>query len=189
MRRLASAESALERMAALVRSAMHPVSGSLIEQYSEARPLVEAVIHACDAMRPLADEGEIELFLEFSPRLVLTEAGPLYPVVSNVIRNAIEAVDRGGRIEIVAELIEGREGEAMLQVDVLDDGPGPDTELGDLFAFGISGKGGVAGVGLALCREIVTELGGEITLTARRSGGDRRGAHVMLRVPLAALAT
>ncbi len=201
-RRLGVAQSALDRMAALVRAALSPGVGTLTERLFEPRPLIDAVVHACDVLRPMADEKRVRIDVDFSPRLVLSAAGPIYPVVANAIRNAIEAAMVNGRVEVVAELVT-RDGNAdfgaEVQIDVLDDGAGPPEDAGqNVFELGFTTKPTGLGIGLALSREIMRELGGTIALLARsaapelngHSGGAAgRGALLRIRYPLPAAAS
>ncbi|TVQ31397.1 MAG: sensor histidine kinase [Phycisphaeraceae bacterium] len=189
-RQIGIAESALGRVAHLVRHAMRPGVGSLASCLSEPRPLIDAVLHAREVLQPMADERNITIHIEFSPRLVLTPAGPIYTVVANAVRNAIEAAPDGGRIEIIAELSTMPSGEPEVQIDVLDDGVGPPRGAGEcVFDIGFTTKSGGLGVGLALSREIMHELGGEIALGPRASGGgrDRSGAHLRICYPAPAV--
>lgn len=189
-RQLTVAQQALARMARLVRDVMQPGARSLTASLSEPRPLCEAVMHACEVLAPLAQERNIRIDVEFSPRLVLAPAGPIYPVVSNAIRNAIEAIDHNGRVEVVVELVtpgSAATGEPEIQIDVMDDGPGPPPGAGDrVFDIGFTTKPFGPGVGLALSREIIRELGGWLSLTPRRPAGDgeRRGGHLTVRYRL-----
>jgi len=185
-RQIDIAQSALDRVAHLVRHAMRPGVSSLASCLSEPRPLIDAIIHVKDVLQPMADERNISIHLEFSPRLVLTPAGPIYTVVANAVRNAIEAAPHGGHIEVIAELSTLPSGEPEVQIDVLDDGAGPPRGAGEcVFDIGYTTKPGGLGVGLALSREIMHELGGEIALNPRASGGGRArsGAHLRICYP------
>jgi len=185
---LATLQDSLERMSALMRIAFSPYS-RVRAALSEDRPLIDAVMHVCDALRPMADERNIRIELDFSPRLVLAVAGPIYTVLANAVRNAIESIDAGGSVEIVAELSTGADHEPTIEIDVLDDGKGPPKGPPDRpFDIGFTTKRTGVGVGLALSREIMRELGGWIELRPRWSDRtDRSGAHLMVRYPLAAV--
>ena len=53
--------------------------------------------------------------------------------------------------------------------------------------FAGGGGPGSAGLGLAICREIVQQLGGELALDNRPAAGGRRaGLDAVVRLPLAA---
>ncbi len=189
---LATATTALEHMADLLQAAMRPGSDSLSTMSVRTAPLVEAITHALEAHRPLAAECRVELLAEVSPRLVLTEAGPIYPAIANGVRNAIEAIARSGlgsRVELIAELetVDGQPAEIV--IDIVDDGPGPDEQTREhAFDPGFTTKREGFGVGLSLSRQIIRSLGGAITLSSRtpndalRPSG--RGGHLTMRYPL-----
>lgn len=189
---LETATGALEQMAELLHAAMRPDGGSLVGASVEGAPLIEAITHAIECHRPLAAEGRVELLAEVSPRLVLAEAGPMYPAIANAVRNAIEAITRSGlgsRVELIAEL-ETRNGCAPeVVIDIVDDGPGPDEHAQrHCFDPGFTTKREGFGVGLSLAQEIIASLDGEISLSPRsphdpvRPGG--RGGHMKMRYPL-----
>lgn len=88
-------------------------------------------------------------------------------VLINLLKNAGEAAP--GR-EIVLRLQAAPGGGTLLQV--LDRGPGMDAELlrGALLPFFTTKKEGT-GVGLPLCREILAEHGGRLSIRNREGGG------------------
>lgn len=191
MSRLDTASAALGQMADLLHAALRPGAGDVLAAAPDA-PLIEIITHALDVHRPLAEEHRVELLAEVSPRLVLAGAGPIYPALANVIRNAIDAIAAskvGSRVEVVAELVTGESGEPHVWLDIVDDGPGP-TEAARRRATdpGFTERRDGFGIGLSLARRIVRDLGGALTFDARspddpvRPGG--RGAHVRIRYPL-----
>lgn len=190
VRQLDTAGSALEHMAELLHDVMRPGAGTALEQRRSVA-LVEAITHAMDAHRPLAAAHRVDLSGEVSPRLVLTAAGAIYPVLANVVRNAIESIAEsriGGRVELIAELVPNEPAGFSVRIDVVDDGPGPDpAAIRHAFDPGFTTRAAGFGVGLSLARRIVREIGGEVTIAARspndpiRPGG--RGAHVTIIYP------
>jgi signal transduction histidine kinase len=188
LRRLEAAETALQRMASVINHAMSPCAAPLLERFGDPRPLIEAILHAAEVHRPLADQSRIRLVLDCSPRLVLTQSGPMYAVLANGIRNALEAIGEDGSVEITAELVTPRAGGCEVHIDILDDGPGPtDEAVEHAFQLGFTTKRDGIGVGLALSQEIIHELGGWIALRPRwpqAKHGAPRGAHLMIRYPV-----
>lgn len=184
---LEAAEVALDRIARSIQLAMSPAAAGLLERFTEPCPLIEALLHAKEVHAPLARDKRIAINIDCSPRLVLTPAGPLYTVLASVIRNAVEAMDQGGEIEIIAELVTPSRGCPEVHIDVLDAGPGPDLDASEhAFELGFTTKANGIGVGLALSQEIIEELGGWMALRKRAvkaQGGHRSGAHLMIRYP------
>jgi signal transduction histidine kinase len=102
------------------------------------------------------------------------EAGPLplYGVVSNAVRNAIEASPEGGLV-MVSALVAGGDDGRVLVVEVRDGGAGlSEGALARAFEAGWSGKEGGVGVGLSMSREVVEGLGGRIWLERDGSAGE-----------------
>lgn len=103
----------------------------------------------------------------------------LQQVLVNLLINARRAMTDGGTIRLSGR-IEG----AMGAVDVADTGPGvPPRVLERLFEPFVRGSGeqGGHGLGLCICRELLTRAGGHISVTSRLG----EGATFHLRVPLA----
>ena len=99
----------------------------------------------------------------------LVDPVSIQQVVSNLVRNAAEAVNGSGDVWVVLEPT--ADGSAM--VSVMDSGAGIDAQAAErLFdVFGGSGKEGGLGVGLAICRTIVSAHGGWITAGNHARGG------------------
>lgn len=192
-KRLDTVIASLEQMGTMLHAAMRPGGATVLGASQQPTPLIEAISHAVESNRPLAAKHHIELVTTISPRLVLAPTGPIYPVLANTIRNAIDAIVRSGlgsRIELIAELDTQHHSESRVCIDVVDDGPGPDEQSQRrAFEPGFSTKPGGFGVGLSLAKEIVDSLSGKITMELRnptdtlRPGG--RGAHVKIHYPLA----
>jgi signal transduction histidine kinase len=99
----------------------------------------------------------------------------LYRVLSNLCRNAVQALEsdggRPGEITIVAR----REG-AVAIVDIADTGPGvPEKAKARLFqAFQSVARKGGSGLGLAIAAELVQAHGGQVTLASNEGGATFR---------------
>jgi signal transduction histidine kinase len=91
----------------------------------------------------------------------------LVQVFLNLVLNAIDATDKGGRIEVTAE----READA-LQVTIRDDGAGvaPD-HLDCLFQPYFTTKKHGTGLGLFVTRKLVLDHGGSVAFESRRGEG------------------
>lgn len=99
-------------------------------------------------------------------------------VFSNLLRNAADACEGSGRIDIVASKLP-----AGLIVDVVDDGPGVPVELRhEIFKPFNSTKSTGAGIGLAFVRKVVEAHGGAIVVVGRE-----RGACFRITIPEVAI--
>jgi signal transduction histidine kinase len=92
---------------------------------------------------------------------------PLLRAFSNIVRNAVEACDGRGEIELAAHA----EGEGV-RIQVRDHGPGVPPELADsLFDPYVTGKSGGTGLGLALAKQTVEMHRGSIVVEPTPGGG------------------
>jgi len=97
-------------------------------------------------------------------------------VLSNLIRNAVEAKGLGAHVTLSAEW----DGEGFVRILVDDDGPGiPPGLRPQLFRPFSTTKRKGTGLGLAICRKIVEEHGGTIAIEDAPTGG----ARFVLRFP------
>ena len=120
---------------------------------------------------PLAEERGLDLGISRQDEVtVLDQGAALGRLVRNAIDNAIRYIPYGGKIDIS---LFTQAGKAVLRVQ--DNGFGiPDKELQQVLKAFYRTKGNHesgTGLGLAICMEIAHVLGGEITLTNRKSGG------------------
>ena len=128
----------------------------------------------------LADDGPVTCLIDIPPGLELrADPEQLYRVLSNLVRNArqaIEATGQPGTIEISAG-----EDAAEWWIGVGDTGPGlPQKAREHLFsAFqGGARKGGI-GLGLAIAAELVRGHGGRLELAR----SDAEGTEFLIHLP------
>ena len=114
----------------------------------------------------------------------------LQQVVMNLAANALQAMPKGGRLDVRTRAPDdGR----WVELVVADTGPGVPPEVRpQLFEPFYTTRPDGTGLGLALCREIVRQHRGEIDLDDGRAGrrlprpasrGSCRGENAMTRVP------
>ncbi len=209
----------LERIAEAARQLLQLVNDILDLSKIEAGRMtveIEAVDvgsllqDAVELSRPIAERNGNEVVVEAPvTHAVATDAGKVRQVVLNLLSNAAKFT-RGGRITVRAELVGGTERTPdLLQISVSDTGIGiaPD-KLDRLFQPFVQAdpsttrRFGGTGLGLALCREFATLLGGTVSVrsepgvgstftlrlpatraTARTptpTSSDRRGARVLV---------
>jgi signal transduction histidine kinase/CheY-like chemotaxis protein len=99
---------------------------------------------------------------------ILGDATELREVLTNLLKNSLEALDGGGAITVSASRSGGQ-----VHIEVADDGPGiPNELLGRVFDpfFTTKGERGT-GLGLCLALQIVERHGGEIRLESTVGSG------------------
>ena len=128
-----------------------------------------AIGAAQDAARSLgaADRLELEGFGERV--MVWAATGPVELAVSNLVRNAIEASPEGSPVSVEL-MVDGEWAETRVR----DRGPGIPPELIEKvfepFVTTKTERGGV-GLGLAITRDMIAQLGGEVRLENAPGGG------------------
>ena len=101
---------------------------------------------------------------------VLVDHIQIQQVVLNLVRNAVEAMEKSGRRELTigtrAILEQG-----LAEIMIADTGPGIAPELADrLFQPFVTTKTTCMGLGLSICREIVEAHYGKLTTASAPSG-------------------
>ncbi|UCF18744.1 MAG: GAF domain-containing protein [Gemmatimonadota bacterium] len=151
-------------------------SGRLVMKLASIS-LREAARRAMDAVDAFATEREVRLEIADSDRdmLVTADADRLQQVIVNLISNAVKYSPVGGRVG----LRWWREGaEALMAVS--DEGPGiPENQLETIFdkfrqlEQAATRKVGGAGLGLAISRTIMDQMGGAIWAESEVGRGSR----------------
>jgi len=117
------------------------------------------------------------------PRTVLGDRVKLLHVLQQLLRNAVEHTPEG-RVTVTARAAGSKGDRTVVAITVADTGVGipPEARAGLFEAFAESGgRRGRAGLGLALSRDLVRALGGEIGIESDPG----RGTSVTFTVPLA----
>lgn len=153
---------------------------------SELLPLVQSAV----AGMPEGAAGSIVVRFDTSlgrQPPVLCVPSVVVQVLSNVLTNAVEAIERGaqtrGLIEIAASTVEV-EGASMVDISVADNGAGLDADepvkIFQRYYTTKSGRG--HGIGLHWSANVMTSMGGHLFA---RSEGKGMGTSLHLRLPVA----
>ena len=131
--------------------------------------LAKIVNHICDLLRPEAAAREIEIVTSLRPELPQIHADPvrLTQALMNLVINAIQAVERAGRITVTA-----RAAGTEILLEVYDNGPGiPAEKLSSIFDPYFTTKAEGSGLGLWIAQQIVTAHQGRVEARNRPEGG------------------
>ena len=153
------------------------------------------IAHAAATLQPLADARRINL--NFDPPgpaplpAIRADAARFKQILYNLLANAIKFTPVGGDVSVLASLSpDGRH----VRTTVADSGPGiSEDELAQLFVpfvqLAAGRESGGTGLGLAVTRQLVELMGGQITVesTPRRwpsswpaTGGLRHGLRILV---------
>ena len=106
--------------------------------------------------------------------LVAGHQGQLRQVISNLVHNAMEAMDETKDQARVVRVRTGRHGRDSIMVAVEDSGPGIDPKrLNSIFDAFVTTKTHGMGLGLAICRMIVQRHEGELFASSDGKNGAR----------------
>ncbi len=117
---------------------------------------------------------------EGHPVPVRCDDAKMQQVFLSIIKNALEAMTPGGRLDIA---VSSQKGGRMVQIVISNDGaPIPAEHVSQLFEPYFTTKRSGTGLGLATVKKIVDEHQGEIAI----AGGQEKGTAVTIQLPAAA---
>jgi len=131
----------------------------------------------------MASQRGVQIVRRYDPSLppILADEDRILQVFHNLVRNAVEAMDRGGRLTLVTRLSMnplfakvdlGHGPRSMAEIQVMDDGQGiSEATRARLFTPFFTTKDKGLGLGLALCHRIVDEHRGAIQIASEPGKG------------------
>ncbi|NOZ38831.1 MAG: response regulator [Planctomycetes bacterium] len=142
-------------------------------------------------LRVPAQEKGLELNCRWeglAPATIQTDPGRFKQVLTNLVGNAVKFTEHG-RVDIVAH-VEDLEGNSQIVIGVVDTGIGIEQDkLDEIFSpFSqadntVTRRFGGTGLGLTICRQIATALGGDV----RVESSPGQGSTFTLSVPTGSL--
>jgi|GEM_PF-5216068 len=138
----------------------------------------------CELFYSLAKKKTIELNVSPSEEEItaLLDKRAFSRVIGNLINNALDALEFGGKVRVSDRLLTSDEKEQVFQefegevaaIEIADDGPGiPEDKIDSIFNPFFTTKESGTGLGLAVAREIVELHGGAMTAYSRQGEGTR----------------
>lgn len=159
--------------AALELSAIACGSGSGASELLDA---AEQARQVADMLRPLAESKGIALVVspESGSAECMASRRRVTQVLLNLVGNAVQHCGRGATVTISVAVVDAR----WLWVEVADDGPGIEPHrLARLFQpfyrASAAAEEGSSGLGLAIVRALVVQMGGDVDVRSSRGQGTR----------------
>jgi len=118
-----------------------------------------------DRMRSKIIQAQVKHHLQVDSESMLVEGNPraLEQVFSNLIKNALQAMDGGGNLAIKIQLANSTSERKYIEITIADDGPGiPKENLERIFSLFFTTKTQGTGLGLAITKRIITAHKGTI---------------------------
>ncbi|HHI76622.1 MAG TPA: HDOD domain-containing protein [Gammaproteobacteria bacterium] len=141
----------------------------------DVNALVEELLSVFDTS--LFATGRIASERELDPRLppIRSHRNHLKQVLTNLLKNAAEALPPGGRVRVETHDGVVLDGRPQVQIVVADDGPGlPDDILRNIFTPVPSSKGPPhSGLGLVIVKNLLSEMNGSIVVQSTPERGTR----------------
>jgi len=146
-------------------------SGGLKLQ-KENLPVREAIFEAVSAIQPHAEAKSVRIHEQESNDLyVIADPVRLRQIFYNLLSNAVKFTSPGGMITVTAE-----PNGSSVRITVTDTGIGmsqqDQKQVFDRF-YQVSNKTGGAGLGLAICKQLVEMQGGSISVESEPGSGSR----------------
>lgn len=123
----------------------------------------------CSLTKPDCEEKNIQLEceIEAKPAWVEGDKDKLKQVLLNLLRNGMEAMEKGGNLSFQSTLGD------QIEIRIADDGPGiPESQQAKIFTPFFTTKRKGMGLGLAICKKIIdSHPGSSIDLTSQEGKG------------------
>ncbi len=175
-------EEAVQGLLESCQTADAIINGHTSEPTEDSTNLIEFLPQL---QRALANEFKqrgvlLQVRLPEPPCWVAASRGDLSIILTNLLRNALEACERGGRTVVSARLLAPNHDQ--VEVSVEDSGEGlEDTTFESIFTPGVSRRGKGRGLGLHAARAAATRSGGTLHAEHASLGG----AAFVLRLDVA----
>jgi signal transduction histidine kinase len=177
--------SILDQAARTITDEIESLRG-LLQEFADFARMPAPRLAPCDLAALLADlgalygrevaDGRLVIQPAGSSLVIEADAGQLRQALVNLVKNALEATERGGRVTVAA-----RAAGDVAELEVADTGPGLSAEQkAGIFAPGFTTKSQGSGLGLTIVERIVSDHRGTIAVESEPG----RGATFRLRLPV-----
>lgn len=147
--------------------------------------LKETVARTLQLARQQTGTKRVEFSIQLPPTIPPFRVDPeqLHQVLLNLVLNGIQAIEQEGKITIAATLLSSNAPERpeALEISVSDTGQGIPPEHRDrIFRPFYTTKRGGTGLGLSLCRRIISQHGGTLHVESELD----KGSRFVIRLPV-----
>jgi signal transduction histidine kinase len=135
--------------------------------------LTACIQSGVEFVQPIAEQASLALSFGLAMERLTIQGNEngLRQIVLNLVCNAIRHTRAGGEITVSTRKV-SRLGTALALVEVADSGCGiPAHMLDQLFDAGFSAEGNTPGLGLAVCKRLMDQHGGEIRVSSQVNQG------------------
>ncbi|MCP3868045.1 MAG: HDOD domain-containing protein [Gammaproteobacteria bacterium] len=164
----------IERVAGIVLR-MRDVSGSVerLQGAVDINQMVKDLIGIFRVSHFSTQNIREKLLLDTNLPLIITNRNGLKQILTNLIRNAVESLPKGGRLSIATCDRVNVNGTQFVELIIEDDGPGIPLEVMEgIFNPVSSAKGREhSGLGLTIVRNLVLSLDGSVSCRNKPKGG------------------
>lgn len=130
-----------------------------------------ALVQEVLALYTLRSGVKFKTDYEFGPLIINGDPVSIRQVLHNLIKNALEAIEAKGQIEISLHRVQKNDTD-FIEIALYDDGPGiKDEQIEKIFEPYVTTKAKGTGLGLAIVKKIIEEHGGAIWVDTRRTIG------------------
>ena len=168
----------IERISKIVRDYLDSTRPLEPERQPTALPrLLEEAVEIVQGVAP-AKQAQVTWKVAQGIGDVVTDPGLLRQIIVNLVSNALDAVDRNGRVDVEARTV----GDDDILITVNDTGHGiAEDDLRRIFEpfYTTKGRGKGTGLGLAICRQLTAALGGTISVESQAG----KGSTFFVRLP------
>ncbi len=163
---IAKLETSAKRAVQIIHSQLEP--NGKAKKHLEKIDISQIIKEVIEGFKK-EEQDKITLLQPESLEKIIADETDLFRIVSNLIKNALEAIDENGNVVIKTSLKKENKGEGI-EISIVDNGGGISKEnLEKIFQpkFSTKTKGQESGYGLSIVKEKTEEYGGSIRVNSQ----------------------
>ncbi len=135
--------------------------------------LAQCVREGVEFVQPIAEQAGLTVSFAAADDMPMIDGNEeaIRQIVLNIVRNAIRHTEAGGSVTVAARS-EISDGKRVGIVEICDTGCGiPESMINQIFEAGFSATGETPGLGLAVCKRLMTQHRGAIRVSSQINQG------------------